>query len=139
MSFNVLVADDSQTQADAIARIVLMCIPDCKITFARSEADALRCVESDKPFEIALVDLNLTVKQEQEGLRVLASLRTQRPECYRMLYTFKTPAGKLNDARNVDDLISTANSDVNMGAVLCSKLDEARLKIESRRHAVHSA
>jgi DNA-binding NtrC family response regulator len=84
----VLIVDDDVQQQKTIEHAARLAgFTEKQIVIVGTEADAELAIE--KPFALAVVDIMLTPKREEEGIRLVKSIKKQQPECLIISLTTK--------------------------------------------------
>ena len=96
----LIVDDDARDLAQIQAAVVKECGNECQLTVARTEIEAYESIDEGQRFDMAVIDLYLSLPEkpygQEEGFRVISRLHENQPDC-RIIA--KTTRMALSDAR----------------------------------------
>lgn len=79
---SLLIVDDDERQRTSIESAArLASFSPHEIIMAEGEDDAYLLVEGDRTFDLAVIDIMLTEKEQAEGLRLISVLHKKQPAC----------------------------------------------------------
>lgn len=120
----LLVVDDDRHQRRKVIRAAQVAGFDASDITEAENLEAAKAIIQDRSFDVAVVDVVLTLLPEKVGLMLISELRTEQPRCKIIALTTKggTDFGVEAMRAGADDFVSSKWEYVNWYALLEQRL-----------------